>query len=292
MIDARSLSALLLEWAIIVATIVLAIRLAHAATWIAAVLIIATRQHALLMLYHDAVHGLLARNRQLNDFLVNLLVGVPHLVPIETYRPLHLQHHRELGTDADPERTLLYAGQRWQYRPLQGPDLLRQLAGDLFLVNGVRTIVAAARQGRYTPPRPATLLPLTIWIALLAGVFYRWPEAVVPLLLLWLLPLLTVTNLLQKLRSFAEHSGGPGVTPGWDEWTYSWQPGWLGRLTIWPYNINRHLEHHRQPWLPWHQLSAVASDAALDGRTFPAVLLQLRGSPLQHKKKAARRRPG
>jgi fatty acid desaturase len=74
--------------------------------------------------------------------------------------------------------------------------------------------------------------------------------------------LLTLTQLLQKIRSFAEHSGGPGVTPGWQDWSYSWRTGFLGRLTIWPYNINFHREHHEWPALHWHALPAAAAAAA------------------------------
>ena len=81
-------------------------------------LFIATRQHALFILFHDAVHGHLARSPRLNDALINVFVGVPAMLPIEIYRPLHMLHHRSVGTPQDPERLLLYAGQHWQYAPL------------------------------------------------------------------------------------------------------------------------------------------------------------------------------
>lgn len=279
-VDTRTLGALLLEWCIVLATIIATVRLAHWALWLPAVFVIATRQHALLMLFHDAVHGLLARDRRLNDFLINLLVGVPHLLPVESYRPLHLAHHRKLGTDEDPERTLLYAGQHWHYRPLTGNALLRQLAGDLLLVNGLRTLAALGKQGGMPKPQLGTLLPTVAWAVALGIVFYRWPATLLPVAILWFLPLLTVTNLLQKLRSFAEHSGGPGVTPGWNDWTYSWRPGVLGRLTIWPYNINRHLEHHGAPTVPWHALPALSNESspALNGTLLPALLHRKRQS--------------
>ena len=38
--------------------------------------------------------------------------------------------------------------------------------------------------------------------------------------------------------------------------TYNWTAGILGRLTIWPYNINYHREHHDRPDLPWNLLPA------------------------------------
>ena len=36
----------------------------------------------------------------------------------------------------------------------------------------------------------------------------------------------------------------------------SWAPGLVGRLTIWPYNINYHREHHARPKVPWDRLPA------------------------------------
>jgi len=273
-VDMKTLGALLLEWCVVLATIVATVRLAHWALWLPAIFVIATRQHALLMLYHDAVHGLLARDLRLNDLLINFFVGVPHLLPVETYRPLHLLHHRKLGTAEDPERILLYARQHWQYQPLTANALLRQLAGDLFLVNGLRTLAALSKNRGMPMPQRATLLPAAVWALAIGVVITRWPAALVPAAVLWFVPLLTMTNLLQKLRSFAEHSGGPGVTPGWNEWTYSWSPGLLGRLTIWPYNINRHLEHHREPTVPWHALPSLSieSQPALSGNSLPGLL--------------------
>lgn len=274
LVDIKTLGALLFEWCVVLATIVATVQLAHWALWLPAMFVIATRQHALLMLFHDAVHGLLARDRRLNDFLINLLVGVPHLLPVESYRPLHLAHHRELGSARDPERTLLYARQHWHYQPLSGNALLRQLAGDLFLVNGLRTMVALSKRGGMPMPQRATLIPAAAWALTLGVIFARWPTAFIPVMVLWFVPLLTMTNLLQKLRSFAEHSGGPGVTPGWNDWTYSWRPGLLGRLTIWPYNINRHLEHHGAPAVPWHALPLLSAESqpALAGSELPALL--------------------
>ncbi len=70
--------------------------------------------------------------------------------------------------------------------------------------------------------------------------------------LLWFVPYVTVTQLLQKIRSFAEHAtadADPSLS-------CSWAPGLLGRLTIWPYNINYHREHHSRPKVPWDRLPA------------------------------------
>jgi fatty acid desaturase len=70
--------------------------------------------------------------------------------------------------------------------------------------------------------------------------------------ILWFGPYATVTQLLQKLRSFAEHA----LADAEPTLSCSWAPGVLGRLTIWPYNINYHREHHERPEVPWNRLPA------------------------------------
>ena len=269
LIDWRSLTALALEWAVIVLSIGLATTLGGGWAMTIAFVVVATRQHALLILYHDAVHGHFARDQHLNDCVVNLFVGVPALMPVELYRPLHIEHHQELGTERDPERQLLYAKQAWNYRPLPATALARQLAGDLLLVNGIRTLIAWRRL-RPLPriPRP-TVVIAALWLAAVGLWAIVDARAALVGLALWFGPLLTLTQLWQKLRSYAEHSGGPGVTPNWPDWTYSWRPGTIGRMTIWPYNINLHREHHQQPALPWHRLA----DATDSGPQLPGGAL-------------------
>lgn len=254
--DLRTVAAALLEWACIVVAIRVAVALRAWSLYALAVLVVATRQHALFILYHDAAHYHLTRRRSINDFLINLAIGVPGLVPVEFYRPLHLAHHRHLGTAQDPERRFLYHGQPWQFRPLDAWPLARQFLGDLFVLNMVRNMAAFQRAGgqktRLGRPFQAAA---AVWAALV--VLLVWACSARTILLvaaLWFVPLLTLSVLLQKIRSIAEHSGGPHATPGWADWTYSWRTGWIGRVFVWPYHINLHLQHHRNPAVPWHAL--------------------------------------
>lgn len=260
-----STTALLLEWIVILVAAVAATAWWRLSIALLAALVIATRQHALLVLYHDAVHGLLARNRRLNDCLINATVGVPLLLPVHLYRALHFSHHRHLGTGFDPERVLLYRGQRWNYRPLTTGALTAQLAGDLSGWNACATswhyLTERRRGGLLRLPRTRAYPELGVQFALFAaawaGAAIRWPVTALHLAALWFLPYLTLTQLLQKLRSFAEHTDAPGQ----DDRSCSWAPGLLGRLTIWPYNIGYHREHHAHPNVPWSRLPAAFPDA-------------------------------
>ena len=133
------------------------------------------------------------------------------------------------------------------------------MAFDLNVRSMYRTIRAWLREG--PPPRlpPFTYAISAAWLGGTIAALFLAPDMAVRLIALWLVPLLTLTQLLQKLRSFAEHSGGPNRTPNWPHWTYSWQPGLAGRLTVWPYNINYHREHHDEPHLRWYELPGIAA---------------------------------
>ncbi|KWT11649.1 MULTISPECIES: fatty acid desaturase [Pseudomonas syringae group] len=275
-VDLRTLSALLLEWLCILVTIRVALYLADWRFYLLAMLIVAARQHALFVLYHDATHYNLTRRRSTNDFLINLAIGVPGLVPIEFYRPLHLDHHQHAGTEQDPERRFLYYRQPWRFQPLSAKLLLRQLLGDLLMVNTLRNIAAYKAAGGAPPKitRPLIAAAL-VWLMIVACLVWQCSIREVGMLaMLWFIPLVTVGTLLQKIRSIAEYSGGPGVTPGWQEWTYAWRVGWLGRFFIWPYHINLHLQHHRTASIPWHALpSAVGKDEKLlPSRALPTLM--------------------
>ena len=275
-VDMRTLGAILLEWLVIIVTLRVALYSESWLLYIPAGVIIATRQHALFILYHDATHYHLSRLRGLNDFLINMAIGVPGCVPVEVYRPLHLEHHRHLGTSADPERRFLYHGQPWKFRPLDAKQLLRQLLGDFFIVNTFRNLRAYKQSGGTYPAitRPLALAALG-WLAVIVALVWMGSARQMALLaMLWFVPLLTLGSLLQKIRSMAEHSGGPEVTPGWHEWTYAWSVGWLGRFFIWPYHINLHLQHHRTASLPWHVLpgAVMSTDPVLPSRRLRSLL--------------------
>ena len=241
-----------------------------------AIVVLATRQHALFILYHDAVHGLLAKRIRLNDALINTFAGVPMLLPVHVYRSLHLVHHHTLGTERDPERLLLYTGQDWAYRPLPARRLLRQLVFDALLVNQLKTVVAYLRErfsgDRLQLPRtrmfPELVLQIGVFFLCFATFTWLEPTLAARAAFVWLVPLFTLTQGIQKVRSFAEHAGLDA-----EELSYSWEPGPVERLVLWPYNIQYHREHHAQPSVPWFELpSTFPERVARPGTSLPSLL--------------------
>jgi len=253
----RTLSALFREWLIIIAVITIALYLDRISLYIVAGFILSTRQHALLILFHDAVHGLVAKNKRLNDLVINAMVGVPLLIPVHIYRAIHISHHKHIGTPKDPERLLLYWGQPWNYTPLHTRGLLVQLLGD---VSGFNSLISLSRYVKVgmterkfeqykTPIYLESLLIFAAFFLAIMASYYVWPHKTTNILLLWFLSYLTFTQLLQKIRSFTEHT-----LQEKNDYTNNWHPGMLGQLVIWPYNINYHREHHADTNVPWDQL--------------------------------------
>lgn len=262
----KTFSALFTEWLVIITAVATALYAHTIIVYIIAGLIISTRQHALLMLFHDGVHGLAAGNRRLNDLVINAMVGVPLLVPVHVYRAIHISHHKHVGTPKDPERLLLYWGQPWNYKPLKSASLLLQFLGD---VSGFNSLIMMSRYmlmswGDNKLDQPSTRVHfelLLMFAVFAAGIFislYIWSSETVAVLLLWFIPYLTFTQFLQKIRSFAEHSLDEN-----DNCTNSWNPGLFGRLTIWPYNINYHREHHAYSNVPWDLLPSYADTGSM-----------------------------
>jgi fatty acid desaturase len=62
---------------------------------LAAVFIIATQQHALFILSHDAAHYRLFQHRGLNDLIGRFCAAAPGL-SMSTYRVIHRLHHNHL----------------------------------------------------------------------------------------------------------------------------------------------------------------------------------------------------
>jgi fatty acid desaturase len=205
-------------------------------------------------LQHEATHGLLARNRRLNDAL-----AAPPLslwLPFPLYRQSHLAHHdtRTLTLPwRDPESyyvdeatwARLPGAVRWLL--LFHNTLLGRLTVGPFLVVGqfLWAEAKALRDGDSASRRawlwhvPAVVLVL-VWVTGVCGMpVWRY-------LLCFVLPGTSLT----LLRSFAEHKALR--TP--EERTAIIEAGPLMSLLY--LNNNLHWAHHRRPSLPWYALPA------------------------------------
>lgn len=68
-------------------------------------IILSLVEHRILNVVHEGAHYLIAKNKVKNDLICNLLAGWFVLVDVDQYRQTHVQHHRSLGSDFDPENS-------------------------------------------------------------------------------------------------------------------------------------------------------------------------------------------
>lgn len=255
----RSLAHVALEWLLVAAAIGVTIavwRWNHVAggfAYVAAVIWIGARQHALAILMHEAAHYRLLPNRTLNDFFGELLLGWPLLISMRAYRWLHFAHHRAPNTNDDPD-WMLRLNTDWTFPKTRG-ELLRILLRD-FLALNLRDQLEFFGRYAYARGRKKTWLDFTA-ILFFGGLLFvllrfgLW----LPFLLFWVVPMMTWLKVALRLRTIAEHYGIE-----YDHMlrqTRTTYPSLVEKLLIAPKNIGYHLDHHLYPSVPFYNLPAL-----------------------------------
>lgn len=295
--DARSLLAIALTFAII-GFAVLAAVLAWPSPWVGlCVLVIGVQQHALFILAHDAAHYRLFRSRNLND-AVGRFIGMAGGISMCTYRVIHRLHHNNLYTDEDPD-TAIHGGY-----PRGVAYLWKKLAQDAIGFNAWKTfgyffgapainretnralrplddtsaaLRAAARTDRWLVVAFQVAAPL-VALALGGG------RGLLQYVVLWLVPMVTVLQVILRLRAIAEHGAvtdlSSPLTAARSNRTTDCLTNWIGRALLFPHHVNYHLEHHLYPAVPHYRLPALhrrlVAKGALEGAEVRDVMATMR----------------
>jgi fatty acid desaturase len=241
----RGLAVTLHAWGVIALAMALVALWPHVLTFVLAFVLISGRQLGLAILMHDAAHRLLLPHSRLNDLVGQYLLGGPVGADLYLYRPYHLQHHRHTQQAQDPDLELSAPF------PISKASLRRKVVRDLLGVTGVqrRLMQYRAELGPVQDPTTTRCLrllkaqtPFLLSNALLLGVLLALGHGWL-YLTLWLWPLLTGYQLVSRLRNIAEHAVvGPADDPLRN--TRTTRAHLLARMTVAPYWVNHHLEHH------------------------------------------------
>jgi fatty acid desaturase len=252
--------------------------LPHPVTWVCCFLMMSRQQHALGILMHEAVHGLLFSSPRANDWVGRWLLGAPLCVCMDSFRFLHLTHHQYTMTERDPD--LDYA----KGFPVSRRKLMISFAIDLsgvvfpFVMNYVW-------RGPKQSPCPGELsrrgvLPALVTNALLFTILWKTGHPGM-YLGLWIAPLVFLLPLGLHLRGITEHGGlidGEGQAQSSRTVVNPLQAFFLA-----PHHFNYHMEHHAHPGVPHFNLPAVQSVMRESGelaqanlfRSYGAVISQL-----------------
>lgn len=265
----RFVGAALGDWAIISAAIGFSMWMGTWWAYALAAFTIATRQHAFMILVHDAVHFRAHRKMAVNDLLSDLLCAFPIFFDTAIYRYRHLQHHEHLNTDKDPDWTRKQPFQEWAFPKRRG-DFISMMSRYIFLGRGTLEWIYAARYfsgfsqiDGFTPKKSSLAIKVGFWCVALATLFAT--HQMMFFLAYWVVPFYLVFPALQRLRSIAEHFG---LTYA-DELNSSRDiaSSWLESFLFAPHGVNWHLSHHLYPSVPFYNLKQL-HQALLSDVTF------------------------
>jgi len=247
----RGVVAVCLQWLIIIAAAIVCEAYWHPLLYALTIAVIGARQHGLAVLIHEGAHHRLTPARRLNDWIGEALCAWPLLVTLHRYRGHHLQHHRWLHTQRDPDLQRKQTPE-WQF-PQPPLRFLTRLIFYGFGLGILRTLHATQTMRETTPlPREMRLARLVLYIggagALTA--LGSWQL----FLLYWVVPLLTWLQLILQVRSIAEHFAIPENPEGFGP-TRTTLPTLPDRLFIAPQSVGYHLEHHAFPSVPAYNLA-------------------------------------
>ncbi|NJK32524.1 MAG: hypothetical protein HC927_09005 [Deltaproteobacteria bacterium] len=214
-----------------------------------AIVVVATRQRALIAILHTASHGVFFRTRRWNTSLQPLF-AYPNLQALALYRPDHVIHHREVGSSSPTaldylnfEMDLAPPGfWRRTYRVL-----LRPLAGYDGLVATWETVVELVQHPR------VGLAILAFWLPILS--LCAWAGVLGQLLLYWFVPMIWLRPVLGLWSEMADHFGTATGTRD--------HIGLFQSMFVSVYGLY-HALHHRDPRIPCYmEKQAVAALARI-----------------------------
>ncbi|NUN05034.1 MAG: fatty acid desaturase family protein [Bdellovibrio sp.] len=250
--DVQSLFRMFFDYAVISVCIALSIFFDSTGVFVLTILIIAGRQHGLMMLIHEAVHGHLHSNRKANDFLAEFFCSLPLMINFQGYRWNHLTHHLNLNSENDPD---------WARKSDKGwvfPKSFSALVG--FFLKEVFLELPRGRILRVwnmlTSRKISAKRRMYIWIfyGCQFGVliYFGW---ISEYLLYWIVPLWLVVPFMFLVRSIAEHFALPYKS----ELTSSRdiEASFFNQIFI-PHHGGYHLTHHLYPFLPAYRLKNVS----------------------------------
>lgn len=107
----------------------------------AIVIVIGSRQQALLIMMHEAAHMRISRNRGWNDFCSDVFCALPCGLSTELYRRRHLKHHQYTNTQKDPDWVSMEEYDDWHWPKAQF-EAFKLFALDIMGITGYKIFFA------------------------------------------------------------------------------------------------------------------------------------------------------
>jgi len=206
---------------------------------------IATRQHAMGVLLHEAVHTRLSHSKMINDFIGEWLLAWPLQISLWGYRRQHFLHHRMVGEDNDPDCSRMRGVEKYTF-----PKSPRQLN---FIFVKYMLGFYAPYDGKEAMDHLVVGIPKRLQVTRIA-------------LYVWVIPSSTFLFLFMYIRLVGEHGALKDEGDIFNV-TRHVDPTWLERWLIAPNNVNYHLDHHLYASVPFYNLPKL-HDALSDNEIY------------------------
>ena len=283
----RFLLELAWNWLVVAATIALGVYASNVFVTVLCIVLIATRQMVFGLLLHEQVHRLGIPGKY-GDWIVNLLAVYPlFATTVEDYAKVHLSHHKYFFTRKDPD-FVRKAGEDWTF-PADWKVLARLVLRDITGLNTLALIrgkTGTAAMAEFTRPNPSPLwlrLGFYASVALVLTLVEGWSV----FLVYWVLPILTVTQLLVRWIAVVEHKYNMENATFYDTTP-------LVRLKLWQrvlipdLNFAMHAYHHAHPGVSFSQLPRVHEIYKREGLVDESAIFDGQGAFLRYMVKRTR----
>ena len=259
---ARFALAFIGDWVVIGVAIALGTYFDNLFVYLAAVLVIAGRMHALGVLVHDFAHYRFVSSKRLNDWVGNIVCAWPIGATVESYRSNHLPHHQHTNTELDPDWAAKVDNPKFHF-PQSGGRILRLIGGYCIALESALDLNSILRRvnnkGVESRAQKWGRLAFYVGVALVL----TWTGTWLGFLLYWLVPYLTAFMFFLHVRSVAEHFAGMDYDIELGS-TRTVLPQFWERWFFCPHNVNYHIEHHIYPSVPFFNLPVLHSHLLTD----------------------------
>jgi fatty acid desaturase len=277
---ARFAAELAISWISVAALIAFGVYVDNLAVSLLCAFLVGTRQMVLALLLHEQVHRLGLRSKYA-DWLINVFAVFPLFVTtVEDYAKVHLSHHKYCFTKDDPD-FIRKAGAEWTY-PMTKKQFLGIVLRDLSGLNVIRLIrgkkAHATAEFTRRHPTPAWLrIGFFVTLAAVLTIVGGWKV----FLLYWVLPIMTVTQLMLRWIAIAEHEYN--IEDGSiHETTPLLQPNWWQRIVFPDLNFGLHVYHHMHPGVSFGNLPKVHEIYKREGLVDDSAIFYGQGAYLKY----------
>lgn len=247
----RTALAIAIDWATILLAMAVSIWADNWPVYIAAVFVIAGRQHALAVLIHDFAHYQFLKNKRLSEWVGDLFLAWPILITVNSYRTTHMEHHFYTNSEKDPDYVPRLKMKSYKF-PMQLWFLVSYLSSYLVMIGTLVDVYSLhLKKMQNTQTRYYVWIRLGYYtaIGLIVGLTGVWREFA----LYWVVPFVTVFFLFSYVRGVAEHFSGMDYST-LEGGTRTVIPHFWERAFFSPHNVNFHTEHHINPGVPFYNL--------------------------------------